>query len=295
MQKEAAFLAARPVVQRIQGQGGFPEGDATFSGPNPSGGAVITYYQRTRHLFGPIKFEIWGPDGRLVDTIPASKRRGINRVSWSMRVAPPRVPKAAQIAGSAAQGPRVLPGTYTVRLTKGNKVYDTKLEIGLDSRAGFTAADRKAQFDAAMRVHGLFGVMSALVDKITYVRTLADQSAARLPPQQALRKELEAFSAQADGIRKKIVATKEGGAITGEERLREHTDSLYGAILSHEGRPAQYQLERIAVLQRELDDVSREFDAFTAKALPRINQRLKAKGMPLLDVQPAGGGSGERR
>jgi hypothetical protein len=32
--------------------------------------------------------------------------------------------------------------------------------------------------------------------------------------------------------------TTEGGAITGEERLREHTDQLYGAILSYEGKPA---------------------------------------------------------
>jgi photosystem II stability/assembly factor-like uncharacterized protein len=295
LQKEAAFLEARPVIQRIQGQGGYVEGDATFSGLNPPGGAVITYYQRTRHLFGPIKIEILGPDGKLVDTIPASKRRGINRVSWSMRVAPPRVPKAAVVAGSSLQGPRVLPGAYTVRLTKGKEVYETKLDIGLDPRAGFTVTDRKAQFDAAMRVHGLFGVMSALVDRITYLHVLADQSAGKLPEKDALRKQLETFSTQADGIRKKIVATKEGGAITGEERLREHMDSLYGAILSHEGRPAQYQLESIDALQRELDDVSREFDAFTAKTLPKINEGLKAKGMRLISLPPVGSTSSERR
>ena len=44
------------------------------------------------------------------------------------------------------------------------------------------------------------------------------------------------------------MATTEGGAITGEERLREHADQLYGAILSYEGRPADYQVERIDVL-----------------------------------------------
>ena len=57
------------------------------------------------------------------------------------------------------------------------------------------------------------------------------------------------------------MATKEGGAITGEERLREHADSLYGAILSWEGRPARYQLERIEALERELGDVEKELDA----------------------------------
>ena len=56
---------------------------------------------------------------------------------------------------------------------------------------------------------------------------------------------------------KKIVATKEGGAVTGEERIREHTDSLYSALMSYEGRPAQYQLERIDSLQHELDDATK--------------------------------------
>lgn len=36
-------------------------------------------------------------------------------------------------------------------------------------------------------------------------------------------------------MRKRIVATTEGGAIAGEERLREPTNPLYGAILSYEG------------------------------------------------------------
>jgi photosystem II stability/assembly factor-like uncharacterized protein len=295
LQKPAAFLASRPVVQRLPGQGGYPEGDATFFGPNPPGGAVITYYQRTRHLFGPIKIEILGPDGKVVDNIPASKRRGINRVSWSMRVGPPRVPRAASIAGSSLQGPRVLPGDYTVRLTKGTEVYETKLDIGLDPRADFTMADRKAQFEAVMRLHGLFGVMSDLVDRIVAVRVQATRAAAGLPENDTLRSQLETAAAKADAIRKEIVATKEGGAITGEERLREHMDILYGAILSYEGRPAQYQLARIDALKRELEDVSREFDDFAAQRLPGINSALKAKGMPEIRVPAAGGASEAER
>jgi hypothetical protein len=126
------------------------------------------------------------------------------------------------------------------------------------------------------------------------LRAQADQAAGKLPEKDALRKQLETFSTLADSIRKKIVATKEGGAITGEERLREHMDSLYGAILSYEGRPAQYQVDSIDALQRELDDVSKEFDTFTAKALPKINEGLKGKGMRLIDLPPVGSTSSER-
>ena len=79
-------------------------------------------------------------------------------------------------------------------------------------------------------------------------------------------------------VRKKIVATTEGGAITGEERLREHTDQLYGAILSYEGKPGGYQVAYTDALKRELSDVTKEFDQLLAKDLPALNESLRAKG-----------------
>ena len=37
-----------------------PNGDAVFTGDNPPDAAVITYYQRSRHLFGKLKIEVAG-------------------------------------------------------------------------------------------------------------------------------------------------------------------------------------------------------------------------------------------
>ena len=248
--------------------GGWGEGDARFSGQNPTGGAVITYYQRTRHLFGPIKLEILGPDGKLVDTISATKRRGLNRVSWSMQVKPPRVPRAAQLAFNSALGPRVPPGTYTVRLTKGGQAIETKLEIGIDRRASYGPAERKEQFEAVMRAHALFGQMSALVDKIDAAHGTAAERAKALPEKDPLKPKLTDLAGKLDTVKRKIVATKEGGAITGEERIREHLDIVYGALMGWEGKPARYQVERIGALERELADVAKEFDALAGELKP---------------------------
>src|SRR5262249_10845437 len=146
--------------------GGWPEGDATFVGDAGPGGATITYYLRSRPVYGAVKLEIVDAAGKLVDTIAPSKRRGINRVTWSMRMKPPTVPRAAQLAFNASQGPRVVPGTYTVRLTRGAEVVETKLAIGLDRRAPYSVADRKAQFDLVMKAHGLFGDMTRLAARI---------------------------------------------------------------------------------------------------------------------------------
>ncbi|MBS0381088.1 MAG: sialidase [Proteobacteria bacterium] len=290
---DVAFLPARPAVQRIEAFGGWAEGDASFTGPNPPDGAVITYYQKSRHLFGKLKLDIYDSDGKLIDSLPGNVRRGIARVTWSMHVAPPRVPPAAAIAGNSAQGPRVVPDVYTIKLVSGDKAYEQKLDVALDPRDPFTLADRKAQFAAAMKISGLFERMTDLDYQIVAVRDGARVRAAKAGNDAALRKRLDALADKADAIRKQIVATKEGGAITGEEREREHLDEVYGAINGYEGAPTGYQLARVDVIARELDDTAKAFGALRAVDLNDVNAALKAKSLPEITVpdrSPAGAG-----
>ena len=129
----------------------------------------------------------------------------------------------------------------------------------MDRRAKFSEADRKAQFDAAMKVRALFEEESALMDRIQFLRGALAKTGGALSEGDPLKKNVTDFDGKVDGVRKQIVATKEGGAITGEERLREHTDQVYGAILSYEGKPGDYQLAYIEALKRELADATNEF------------------------------------
>jgi len=255
------------VQQRMPSNGGWVEGDATFVGQNPPGGAPITYYQRSRHLFGPIKIDIVDASGKVIDTIAPSKRRGINRVFWSMQVPPPRVPRAAQLAFQSSIGPRVPPGPYTVRLTKGGQTIEEKLDVVVDRRATYGPADRKEQFDAVMKAHALFGEMSALTDRIDAARAALAARQKAVASDAAMGKRLAAALEKLDTVKRKIVATKEGGAITGEERIREHLDEAYGALMSWEGKPAAYQVARVEALGRELADVEKEFTALEASEL----------------------------
>jgi photosystem II stability/assembly factor-like uncharacterized protein len=275
--QEAGFLQGRITQQRLNSNGGWAEGSAMFSGSNPPDGAVITYYQKKRHIFGKMKIEVLDAQGKVVDTLPANSRRGISRVEWPMRLKPPQVPPAATAAFEAAFGPRVLPGTYTVRMTRGKETYTTPLVVQLDARAKFSAEDRKQDFDAVMRVYDLLGDMSFDVARINSVRDALADRAAKLKDADTLRKQLATLSESADAIRRKIVATKEGGAITGEERVREKTTSLYGDLSNYEGRPADYQLARIDSLKKELADVESEFTAFVSKDVAAANKSLAKK------------------
>jgi photosystem II stability/assembly factor-like uncharacterized protein len=279
MAQDAVFLEGRPTQQRLNASGGWSEGSNAFSGANPPDGAFITYYQRKRHIFGKMKIEVFDGQGKLVDTVSANSRRGLSRVVWPMRMKAPRVPPAATLAFGAAIGPRVLPGAYTVKLTRGTETYTTKLVVGLDPRARYTAEDRKLQLDAALQLHRLLGDMSFQVDSINSARDALLDRAAKVASSDPLSKQLTELAAKADSIRKKIVATKEGGAITGEERLREKAAQLYSALVDYEGRPADYQVARIASLRHEFDDVAKEFDAFAARELKNASSALSKKGL----------------
>jgi len=282
--QEVAFVSARPVQQRIEAIGGWPNGAAAFVGDNPPDGAVITYYQRSRHLFGKLKIEVLDSGGHVIDQLPPTSRRGLARVLWTMHLPPPHVPPAVQIAPSSAQGPRLVPGTYTVRMEDNGKTYETRISVGLDQRVTWTVADRQAQFDASMKVYTLFADETQIFGQIAGLRQQVAAASMGLPKDDALGKRLTSFDQQLDKIRKEIVATTEGGAITGEERLREHTDQLYGALNQWEGPPSAYQLDNIAALRSQLSEITAEFSQVTGKELPQLNALLKAKGAQPLTV-----------
>ncbi|MDQ3172213.1 MAG: sialidase [Acidobacteriota bacterium] len=275
--KDAVFIEAKPSVQRIPASGGWANGDAVFVGPNPPDEAIITYYQKKRHIFGDLKIEVFDAQDKLLSTIPSSKRRGLSRAAWPMRLKAPKVPTAASAAFGAIFGPRWLPGTYMVKMTKDKQVYTTPLQVVADPRSKHTAADRKAQLELSLKLYDLLSNMTFAVERINGVRLALADRAAKLPGTDPLTKRLQAASAAVDVLRKKIVATKEGGMVTGEERLREFLSDLYGNVVFYEGRPSQTQMERANALGRELDDVVKNFDTWLAQELAGVNSALAKK------------------
>ena len=135
-----------------------------------------------------------------------------------------------------------------------------------------------------MKLYKMLGRMSFTVDSMVNLRNSAAARAAKLPENDALRNSVRQFSQQVDALRSKIVATKEGGAITGEERIREYMTSVYGDVNNYDGKPTNSQVERTDALGRELEDVIKEFDQLTAKQLPGINSGLQKK--KLEPIQP---------
>lgn len=167
-----------------------------------------------------------------------------------------------------------MPGTYTLRLIEGDSTYTTPLVVKRDPRVKHTVADRKAQFDLSVKLYGLLDNMTSVVEKMNGVRGALENRATSVAGADSLVRRLRQASDTVDVLRKKIVATKEGGMVTGEERLRENLTQLYGSVVFYEGRPSATQVERASAIERELGDVSHEFDRWIANDLAKLNAVL---------------------
>jgi len=286
MQEEAGFLPIPAGTQWMETFGGWSEGANSFDGPSRSTEATIPYYQRSRHIFGDLKIEVFDSQNKLVDTIASSKHRGVNRTSWSMHLKAPKIPPAASAAFGASVGPRVIPGKYTLKMTKGDHTYTSTIDVALDPRATYTVEDRRAQFELANKIAGMLNHMSWAVDSIINVRDTATRDAAQLKDGDAVKQRLTKLATDSDAVRGKIVATKEGGAITGEERLREFVAGLYGDVNQYAGRPTDSEVARADVLNRELEDVINEFQKLVTPQLSSLNQQLAAKKLQPLRIIP---------
>ena len=236
---DVVMLPSRASVLKIPFYEGRSEGDTLYASGGLEDVASISYYLKKRHVIGDSKVEIYDAGNDLVATLPAGKRRGINRVDWPMRLPAPKMPAGSSVvmSGGAFFGPRAAAGTYTVKFLKGKETYTSTLELVPDTRAKYTAEDRAIQQKAVRRVYDMIAEFTTLTETVQKLRD-EEKNAAK-------KKKL-------DELYKSLTSTREGGWLSGEEQLRERLGLLYGAINTYDGRPTESQLAEIDVLAEEL-------------------------------------------
>ncbi len=265
LQQDVAFLQMKPFL--ISGPFGFEQtfsGDGEFSGNNPSQTAEITYYLKRRHIFGDMFLEIYDEDGNFLKKLPAGKRKGINRVSFNIRKDPPKVPRSNTLTFGALFGPAYPPGTYTVKLVKGDEVFESEITLQFDPDSRHTEEDRKIRLEAVNRAYDILGELGFVDGQVVHVMDQIDDMLEDSTLDASVTSNLEKFHASLDEIHKELVATQTGG-ITGEEKLRERISNIYGSIVNYQGRPTATQVSALELLNTEVlsnkSEVERLFES----------------------------------
>jgi hypothetical protein len=269
LNSDFAFLPTRPGQLLIEGGGfgGAPWfGDHEFAGVSPGPGAPIVYYSKRRHVVGDFKFEVKDAAGKLLATVPASKRRGVNRILWSTRDQAPRFAAGAGVIPSlgAFFGARATAGRYSVTALKNKDTYQGEVTLVGDPRVSYTAADQALQLETAAKLFSLVERLTFLVESIADLRDQTNDRVSRLGPKDAAAsKRATAFAAGLEAQRVALVAQQEGEGISGEEKLREELGMLYGNVNGYNGRPTKSQIDRMAGLGKDLDAAWAKFNGIT--------------------------------
>ncbi|HYC50883.1 MAG TPA: hypothetical protein VEB19_07245 [Gemmatimonadaceae bacterium] len=162
-------------------------GHEEYFAPNPEFDPVITYYVRDGAAT-PASVTIRDAQGAVIRTLSGPSAKGVNRVTWDMRMDPAIAsdaqPGQRQTGGggrggaATAAGPLVLPGSYTVSVAIPGIAAALTSPVTIQGDpmdADFTTAARRTRQAALMSV---YGQQKQLGEARTTLRRIASQGAA---------------------------------------------------------------------------------------------------------------------
>ena len=276
LDQSVTLLPSRPATMVAGGQLQAFGANESFVGNNPPQAATITYYMKRRHLFGDLVIHVYDADDELITTIPGSKRKGINRVEWPMRLKPPKFPPATSLVPGFL-GPRVPEGAYRIELIKGKETVNGEVSLVADPRSPHDKADRLLQQSTTLDLYGLLADLTYLSESMTSVKDALAEVLPELSGGDARR--VQSLIDELDTFNKTLVVTDSSGVFGGQQRLRERLGELYGNVSSYDGRPSDTQLEQLESLRAELAAAQDEAQQLLAEPLKRINKDLEDRSL----------------
>jgi hypothetical protein len=285
-------------------------------GDNPPPGAIIDYYFKTAPK-DEVKLEVLDANGKLVRSLSSKEKKeleqpsewpdqvkevttipagaGMNRYAWNLRwEAPVKIP-GAFYSDQGPQGPIVMPGHYTVKLTAAGQSQTQPLEIVMDPRTkNMNVEALQKQFDLAVQVRDANNDLHKAVNQIRGMRAELKTVHTRFENDPALKSLVE----QADALDKKMAPVEERliqvnmkgseANLAFPNMLNEQLDSLSAIIQSGDGSPTQQQYEVFKMLRGQLDQQLAAWQQITKADVPAFNELVKKSNIPVLYLPPEG-------
>jgi two-component sensor histidine kinase len=152
------------------------------AGQNHPGGVLVNYYVKNVAENDTISLAVYENSGMLIKTFstkPDDKKNeetlkvknGANQFKWNMQY-----PDAEKIKGmilwwASLQGPKALPGTYKIQLSKnGKQVSEQNFNLLKDPRSSATTEDLQAQFDFIIEIQEKLSEIHKTLKNITKIR-----------------------------------------------------------------------------------------------------------------------------
>ncbi len=308
-EKATAYLFKPEDSYRTAGGGGFRLPATATVGRNPASGAVVNYYLKTKPAkdvtveFLDSQNSVVRRFARRIDPAGTesaasagfgggadpqpSADLGFNTFAWNYRL-----PNAATIPGlimwgGSLAGPRVPPGSYSVRLTVDGKVIATEpFSIKADLRLMTTQDEFAKQFDLMKKINAKLTETHNAINELRDIRTQIESVSRRLKP------ENKDIVDKAKDIVRKLTEVEEAlhqtkirsgqDALNFPIRLNNKLAALSSFVDSSDDGPTASAYVVFADLTSQVDVQLAKFNTVKLQDLAEFNKQYLAKGLPVI-------------
>jgi hypothetical protein len=290
---------------------------------NPPDGAIIDYYLR-EPASGAVTIEILDAKGKVVrrysstdqpeDTQAELEKQliplywirmpkhletsaGMHRWVWDLHYARP-VSTRYQYPISAVphdtpktpQGPRALPGAYTVRLTVNGHSQTASLMVKMDPRVATPAAGIQQMFDLQMRLSSLLTKTSQAAMQAKSLNEQLDKVAEKASGAPAAS--IEAFKKKLQTLRGSAMPMPDSDEVT-LGRVNEACSTLYDEVDRADATPTVPQTEATTKTEKDAAGILQQWDQMKSADLATLNTALRSANLPEIHLEAAPKVSGD--
>jgi photosystem II stability/assembly factor-like uncharacterized protein len=295
LDSSAHLFSVRPGLRYATRFTRYGIGDKVFAGPNPPGGAMITYYLKEKlDDKADFKIQVFDREGKLIQDLERpSREKGLNRIAWNLRLGGPEVrrpPSPEQISfGGGPRGPQVLPGTYTVKMSVSGKVYEQPVEVKLDPGISASPAELQETLDMQVKLRDMQSTMNSSLRFLDSVKEQLKQSQTTMKnlskePDKDLLKALEDYVREVDALQDKLAARDEGLGFAGRSQVADDIGGLFFSLDANFG-PTRGQREYFGEIQPAYRARMGDVNKFLRETLPQWNEKLRAWNAPTLTTR----------
>lgn len=311
---------------RMAGGGGFPLPPTATIGRNPAGGVVV-YYSLKAKPTTDLVVEFLDSSGKSINKFTtrlprrggagqgqgaageqppagggeegffgggaparASTDVGLNRFVWDMRY-----PDAVRFPGmilwsGQTQGPRIVPGTYQVKLTLDGQTMTENFEVKGDPRLTTTPADYARQLDLSLKIRDKLTETHNAIIQIRDVKKQIDDLIKRIGPQsRPIADAGNALTKKLTEVEEALYQTKNQSSqdpLNFPIRLNNKLAALLGVVARSETPPNDQSLEVYNELAGQIDAQLQKLSQIMKTDVPAFNQLVKDQNIPAIVVKP---------
>jgi hypothetical protein len=291
-----------------------------WAAENPHGRAVFYYWLKEAPK-DEIKIEILDAAGKVVASLsskpkpwpghadnPAEfeeagkkwalpKEAGVNAAGWDLAYDGAEMIQNAKLdAGDPIQGPLVLPGSYTIRLTAGGRTATAAMKVLPDPRIRVSEDDLKAQVafafslgDDITRLTRLVRQLRSVREQLAGRRDLLKEAAGAaqfVKDSEALIVKIDALEARMHNPKAEVVY--DILAMKGGTKLYSRLAALFSDAREPDGPPTQGMREVYAAQKQELDGYESELKRLFSVDLAALNEEALKLNLSFIIVPGPG-------